>query len=104
MGCHFLLRGIFPTKGSNLCLPYWQADSLLAGNDPAAYISFLKGVKSSDYTENQKLSYDHLGLNLLWPGLFQSVNSVVTSVLPLYKTGSNTIKDCNYAILIPETV
>ena len=54
--------------------------------------------------ENQKLSYDHLGLNLLWPGLFQSVNSVVTSVLPLYKTGSNTIKDCNYAILIPETV
>ena len=30
-GCHFLLRGIFPTQGSNLhllCLLLWQADSL----------------------------------------------------------------------------
>ena len=29
--CHFLLRGIFPTQGSNLCLLHflhWQADSL----------------------------------------------------------------------------
>ena len=31
MGWHFLLRGIFPTQGSNLnllCLLRWQADSL----------------------------------------------------------------------------
>ena len=31
MGCHFLLPGIFPTKGSNphlLHLLHWQADSL----------------------------------------------------------------------------
>ena len=31
MGCHFLLQGIFPTQGLNLCLwdlMYWQADSL----------------------------------------------------------------------------
>ena len=30
-GCHFLLQGIFPTQGSNLCLLHflhWQADSL----------------------------------------------------------------------------
>ena len=30
-GCHFLLRGIFPTQGSNLhllCLLHWQVDSL----------------------------------------------------------------------------
>ena len=26
--CHFLLQGIFPTRGSNPCLLYWQADSL----------------------------------------------------------------------------
>ena len=29
--CHFLLQGIFPTQGSNLCLLrllHWQADSL----------------------------------------------------------------------------
>ena len=28
VGCHFLLQGIFPTQGSNLCLQHWQADSL----------------------------------------------------------------------------
>ena len=31
MGCHLLLQGIFPTKGSNrclLCLLHWQVDSL----------------------------------------------------------------------------
>jgi len=28
MGCHFLLQGIFPTQGLNLCLLRWQADSL----------------------------------------------------------------------------
>ena len=31
VGCHFLLQGIFPTKGSNLSflsLLHWQADSL----------------------------------------------------------------------------
>ena len=29
VGCHFLLQGIFPTKGSNLRLLLWQVDSLL---------------------------------------------------------------------------
>ena len=28
VGCHFLLQGIFPDQGSNLCLLYWQVDSL----------------------------------------------------------------------------
>ena len=31
VGCHFLLQGIFPTQGSNLCLLHllhWQVDSL----------------------------------------------------------------------------
>ena len=31
VGCHFLLQGIFPTQGWNLCLlrlPHWQEDSL----------------------------------------------------------------------------
>ena len=27
-GLHFLLQGIFPTQGSNLCLLHWQVDSL----------------------------------------------------------------------------
>ena len=29
VSCHFLLQGIFPTQGSNLCLLRWQADSVL---------------------------------------------------------------------------
>ena len=28
VGCYFLLQGIFPTLGSNLCLLHWQAVSL----------------------------------------------------------------------------
>ena len=28
VGCHPLLQGIFPTRGSNLRLLHWQADSL----------------------------------------------------------------------------
>ena len=28
VGCHFLLQGIFPIPGSNLCLLHWQANSL----------------------------------------------------------------------------
>ena len=28
MGCHFLLQGIFPTRGWNLSLLRWQEDSL----------------------------------------------------------------------------
>ena len=28
VGCHFLLQGIFPNQGSNLCLLHWQEDSL----------------------------------------------------------------------------
>ena len=27
VGCHFLLQGIFPTRGSNLGFLYWQVDS-----------------------------------------------------------------------------
>ena len=29
MGCHFLLKGVFPTQGSNPGLLHWQADSLM---------------------------------------------------------------------------
>jgi len=28
VGCHFLLKGIFPTQGLNLHLLHWQADFL----------------------------------------------------------------------------
>ena len=45
MGCHFLLKGIFPTQGWNPCLLHWQADSLLLsdrGNPlPDYYYAYL---------------------------------------------------------------
>ena len=28
VGCHFLLQGLFPTQGSDLCLLHWQVNSL----------------------------------------------------------------------------
>ena len=28
VGRHFLLQGIFPTQGSNLCLLHWQVNSI----------------------------------------------------------------------------
>ena len=37
VGCHFLLQGIFPTQGSNLCLLcllHWQAGSLVTWKSP----------------------------------------------------------------------
>ena len=33
MGCYYRLQGIFPTQGSNSCLPLWQAGSL-----PVSYL------------------------------------------------------------------
>ena len=38
VGCHFLLQGIFPTQGSNLCLLNWQADSSPLSHQGSPYI------------------------------------------------------------------
>ena len=60
-GCHFILQGIFPTQGSNLCLPcllHWQVDCLplshlgrpiyiLRGGTKASWICFM--AKLFDY-------------------------------------------------------
>ena len=36
MGCHFLLQGVLLTRGLNLCLLHWQADSLPL--DPVTFL------------------------------------------------------------------
>ena len=41
MGCHFLLQGMFPTQGLNLCLLDWQADSLPLSHQGSLAIEFL---------------------------------------------------------------
>ena len=38
-GCHFHLQGTFPIQGLNLCLPYWQGDSL-----PLSHWEALKAI------------------------------------------------------------
>ena len=41
-GFPFLLQGMFPTQGLNLCLPHWQADSLPLSDQRRPLISILK--------------------------------------------------------------
>ena len=45
VGCHALLRGIFPTQGSNLCLLHWQVDSLPGKPYLTTYLSPIEGVR-----------------------------------------------------------
>ena len=40
MGCHFLLKGIFPTQGLKPRLLHWQADSLLLSNQGTSLTSY----------------------------------------------------------------
>ena len=42
VGCHIFLQGIFPNQGSNLCLLYWQADSLLFSHQGSPIIQYYK--------------------------------------------------------------
>ena len=37
LGCYFLLQGIFPTQGLNLCLLHWQVDSLPLSQQGSPY-------------------------------------------------------------------
>ena len=39
MGCHFLLKGIFLTQGSNSHVLHWQADSLLTASLLSPFLS-----------------------------------------------------------------
>ena len=53
MGCHFLLQGIFPNQGPNLCLfclLHWQEDSLPLHN-LGSPLSCVHMIKSSPSTE-----------------------------------------------------
>ena len=51
-GCHFLLQGIFPTQGSNLCLLHWPAEFFFFATEPPGkplptrFLVYFKGCKS----------------------------------------------------------
>ena len=44
VGCHFLLQGIFPTKGSNNYLLHWQAVSLSRSQTERPHFTKYKSV------------------------------------------------------------
>ena len=50
-GCHFLLQGIFPAQGLNLCLLHWQVDSL-----QLSHLGSPKARITDDKTENIALN------------------------------------------------
>ena len=64
MGCHSLLQGIFPTKGSNLSLRYWQVNSL----------------PLSHQTRSVALRKIHFTLSFLFPGLMCDGSSLPISL------------------------
>ena len=41
VGCHFLLQGIFPIQGLNLCLLHWQADALPLHHMGSPFVCFI---------------------------------------------------------------
>ena len=45
-GFPFLLQGMFPTQGLNLCLPHWQADSLPLSHLGSPQIKLLRKHRS----------------------------------------------------------
>ena len=55
MHCHFLLQGIFPTQGLNLCILPWQVGSLLLSHFGSLYYNTdgLKFENSQPHVKNQ---------------------------------------------------
>ena len=82
VGCHSLLQGIFPTQGSNphlLCLPHWQAGSLLLA------------------PSGKPKEWEAYGLNLTLPrysGLWEVFPHFWTSVSSTGSNGSGLIDVC----------
>ena len=75
--CHFLLQGIFPTQGTNLCLLHWQANSLSLSH-LGSYVCYV-------------LSHSVMSSSL-WPhGLYSLPGSSVHGDSP----GKNTRVNCH---------
>ena len=83
--CHFLLHGIFPTEGSNLCLLHGQVGSLplshqrrpkdkvvknsercIGGFISSTYYTILEGAERGKHDSNQ-FSCHSVVSNSLWP-------------------------------------
>ena len=72
MGCRFLLQGIFPTQGLNLCLLSWQAGSLLLSHQwTQGCLLFLSSPRN--YREN---AFSHFRVITLWKICFSIQKTV----------------------------
>ena len=62
VGCHSLLQGIFSTQGSNLCLLYWQADSLPLSHQ-GSQEHFISYSKENSHNSGAWSKYPFYGVN-----------------------------------------
>ena len=53
VGCHFLLQGMFPTQGLNLCLLHWQTSSLPLSHQRSPLLRNLSSKKGLNPAESQ---------------------------------------------------
>ena len=76
VGCHFLLQGIFPIQGLNLCLLNWQEDSLPLSQQGSTILELV-------------VSFSTLGVvvNIPLQGIFMLCIKFVLCLLPQQTTG-----------------
>ena len=89
VGCHFLLQGIFPTKGLNLCLLHLQVDSLPLFHLGSPCASYLIQDKKKKRKE-KKRSDMHFILSRMQP----RVQGISKGGFASKKGGSVYMLDC----------
>ena len=89
MGCHFLLQGIFPTRGLNPRLLHWQVGSL--PSEPAVHLSYIQ----FSFVHYTPVTLDRKGsiyLQMGWEGGQGPLRGAETSIGERYYSGVPTSK------------
>ena len=79
VGCHFLLQGIFPTQGSNLCLLlcllHWQAGSLppAVPGKPLSHLPIKYQIALDEEAPCSYMSLAWFSVFFTWLNFFQSI-------------------------------
>ena len=79
---HFLIQGIFPTQGLNLCLLHWQADSV-----PLSHQGSPKGAAWVWQLKDSCKSLIHMNL---WHKMRGTCDFNTASLLPFMPAGTST--------------
>ena len=107
VGCHFLLWGIFPTQGSNLCLLHWKADSLplspwqsqLPSTEPSKGARHKGGVQSNPHSIKTSFNENLIqssGQTILWCKRHSPSIETEEAIHPLRQKGLHT----HYTVII----